>query len=96
MDERGKTGTAGPLGMAVREGLPGWVYMLLTAFLWSTGGILIKLIPGNAIAINGARCLIALIFFSLYTEELENTDQPDGGGRRFLPDDDEYPVCRVK
>lgn len=44
----------------------GNLYILITAFLWSTGGILIKYIPGNAIAINGARSLVALIFFCLY------------------------------
>ena len=41
-------------------------YILLTAVLWSVGGILIKLIPGNAIAINGSRSLVALLFFILY------------------------------
>lgn len=41
----------------------GNLYILLTAILWSTGGILIKFVPGNAIAINGARSLIAFIFF---------------------------------
>ena len=44
----------------------GNLYILLTALLWSTGGILIKFIPGNAIAINGARSLVALIFFCFY------------------------------
>lgn len=41
-------------------------YILLTAILWSTGGILIKFIPGSAIAINGARSLVAFLFFCLY------------------------------
>lgn len=41
-------------------------YILLTAFLWSTGGLLIKYIPGNPVAINGARSLIALLFFFGY------------------------------
>lgn len=44
----------------------GNLYILLTAILWSTGGILIKWIPGGAIAINGARSLIAFLFFCLY------------------------------
>lgn len=44
----------------------GNLYILITALLWSTGGILIKFIPGNAIAINGARSLVALIFFTIY------------------------------
>lgn len=41
----------------------GNLYMLTAALLWSTGGILIKLIPGNPIAINGARSLIGFLFF---------------------------------
>lgn len=41
----------------------GNLYMLLAAVLWSTGGILIKFIPVNAIAINGARSCIAFLFF---------------------------------
>lgn len=44
----------------------GNLYILLTAILWSTGGILIKFIPGNAVAINGARSIIALFFFCAY------------------------------
>lgn len=44
----------------------GNLYILVTALLWSTGGLLIKYIPGNAIAINGARSLIALLFFWIY------------------------------
>ncbi len=44
----------------------GNLYILLTALLWSTGGLLIKYIPMNAIAINGSRSLIAFICFCLY------------------------------
>lgn len=44
----------------------GNLYILLTALLWSTGGLLIKFIPGNPIAINGARSLVALLFFFFY------------------------------
>ena len=44
----------------------GNLYILLTALLWSTGGLLIKFIPGNPVAINGARSLIALLFFFIY------------------------------
>lgn len=39
---------------------------MLTAVLWSTGGVLIKCIPGNAVMINGARSFIALVFFFIY------------------------------
>lgn len=44
----------------------GNLYILLTAVLWSTGGVLIKFIPGNAVMINGARSFIALVFFCIY------------------------------
>lgn len=44
----------------------GNLYILLTALLWSTGGLLIKFIPGNPVAINGARSLVALVFFFFY------------------------------
>ncbi|MDD7282184.1 DMT family transporter [Floccifex sp.] len=49
----------------------GYVYILITVFLWSTGGILIKYITGNPIAINGARSLIALILFFIYKKGLK-------------------------
>lgn len=49
----------------------GNLYIFITALLWSMGGLLIKYIPGNAIAINGARSLIALIFFGLYERKLK-------------------------
>jgi len=47
----------------------GNLYILLTALLWSTGGIFIKFIPGNPMAINGARSLVALIFFGFYRRQ---------------------------
>lgn len=43
----------------------------MTALLWSTGGLLIKYIPGNAVAINGARSLIAVVFFWLYKRSIK-------------------------
>ena len=49
----------------------GNLYILLTAILWSTGGILIKFVPGNAIAINGARSLIAFLFFWIYRRNIK-------------------------
>ena len=49
----------------------GNLYILLTALLWSTGGLLIKYIPGNAVAINGARSLIAVAFFWLYKRSIK-------------------------
>lgn len=45
--------------------------MLMAAVLWSTGGILIKYIPGNAIAINGARSFIAFLFFCAYKRSVK-------------------------
>ncbi len=44
----------------------GNLYIFITAMLWSMGGLLIKFVPGNPIAINGARSVIALLFFFLY------------------------------
>jgi drug/metabolite transporter (DMT)-like permease len=35
------------------------VFLVLTALLWSTGGVLIKQVAWNAPAISGARCLLA-------------------------------------
>lgn len=52
--------------MTLSEKNKGDFYIFLTALLWSTGGILIKFIPGSAVAINGARSLIALMFFCIY------------------------------
>lgn len=49
----------------------GNLYILITALLWSTGGILIKFIPGNAVAINGARSLVALLFFLIYKRSIK-------------------------
>lgn len=48
----------------------GNLYILLTALLWSTGGLLIKFIPGNPVAINGARSLVALLFFFIYKKSV--------------------------
>lgn len=45
-------------------------YIFITALLWSTGGILIKFVPGNAIAINGARSLVAFLFFLCYQKRI--------------------------
>lgn len=49
----------------------GNLYIFLTAVLWSTGGVLIKFIPGSPIAINGARSLIAFLFFCLYKKRVK-------------------------
>ena len=49
----------------------GNLYILMTAILWSTGGLLIKFIPGNAVMINGARSLIALLFFFCYRRSVK-------------------------
>lgn len=45
-------------------------YIFLTALLWSTGGVLIKFAPGNPIAINGARSIIAFLFFWVYRRNI--------------------------
>lgn len=57
--------------MTISEKNKGNLYIFLTALLWSTGGILIKFIPGSAVAINGARSLIALIFFCIYRKTVK-------------------------
>lgn len=44
----------------------GNLYILLCAMLWSTSGIFLKSTSGSAIAINGARSVIALIVFLIY------------------------------
>lgn len=44
----------------------GNMYILITAFLWSLGGVFVKVIPLNAIAINGLRSIIALLFYFVY------------------------------
>lgn len=49
----------------------GNLYILMTALLWSTGGVLIKYIPGNPVMINGARSLIALVFFWAYKKSIK-------------------------
>lgn len=49
----------------------GNLYIFMTAVLWSTGGLLIKFIPGNAVMINGARSLIALLFFFFYRRSVK-------------------------
>ena len=49
----------------------GNLYILATAILWSTGGLLIKFIPGNAVAINGARSLVAFLFFCIYRKGIK-------------------------
>lgn len=49
----------------------GNLYILLTALLWSTSGVLIKFVTGSSIAINGARSLIAFLFFALYKKSFK-------------------------
>lgn len=44
----------------------GAVFVFISAFLYSIGGLCIKLVPWNGLAINGARTAIALILISGY------------------------------
>jgi hypothetical protein len=44
----------------------GVIFILLAAFLFSLGGVCTKLLPWSALAINGARNLIALIPLGIY------------------------------
>ena len=57
--------------MTMSERNKGNLYILLTALLWSTGGLLIKYIPMNAIAINGSRSLIAFGCFCIYRKSVK-------------------------
>ncbi len=44
-----------------KERISGYLALVVTAVLWSVGGLLIKLMPWSALAINGGRCFIALL-----------------------------------
>jgi len=44
----------------------GNLYILITVILWSTGGLLMKYIEGHALAINGARSILAYLVFVVY------------------------------
>jgi drug/metabolite transporter (DMT)-like permease len=45
--------------------------LIMTALLWSTGGLLIKLVQWNPIAIAGGRSAIALLFLLIYTRKIK-------------------------
>lgn len=57
-------------GKTMSERNKGNLYILMTALLWSTGGLLIKFIPGNAMMINGSRSMIAFLFFCIYRKTI--------------------------
>jgi len=40
----------------------GYLSVLVTALLWSTGGLFIKLVPWSGFSVNAGRCLIAFLF----------------------------------
>ena len=44
----------------------GTIYVLLAAILFSIGGLCIKIVPWNAMAINGARNLISVVIIGIY------------------------------
>ena len=46
--------------------LIGIACMLTASFLFSTGGVLIKIIPWNPLAINGTRNVIAAVVIGIY------------------------------
>ena len=56
--------------MYISEKNKGNLYILLTVLLWSTGGILLKFVPGNPVMINGLRNIIAFFFFCFYRKNL--------------------------
>ena len=45
--------------------------LVMTALLWSTGGLLIKLVQWNPLAIAGGRSAIALVFLLIYTRKIK-------------------------
>jgi drug/metabolite transporter (DMT)-like permease len=49
------------------------VLLVMAALLWSTGGLLIKLIPWHTIAIAGSRSAIAALLFFVYARKLKWT-----------------------
>ncbi|MEG2377268.1 MAG: EamA family transporter [Clostridia bacterium] len=51
----------------LKKGIP---YILGAALCWSTGGVLVKLIPWNAMAIAGIRSFVALIFSLFVVKDL--------------------------
>lgn len=44
----------------------GNLLMVITAVMWSTGGVLIKFVPWNSFAINGVRCILAFLVLALF------------------------------
>ena len=52
--------------MDSRKKLQGTIFMLLASICFSLGGLLIKLIPWNPLAINGIRNLIAAMVIGIY------------------------------
>lgn len=53
------------------EKTKGSLLVLLAAMLWSTGGILLKLVPWNPIMINGFRSLFAFIFICILNRTIK-------------------------
>lgn len=49
-----------------RENYIGTVYVVLAAILFSIGGLFIKMVPWNPMAINGARCFLAFLVYFTY------------------------------
>lgn len=47
--------------MGKNETAKGYAAAMMTAVLWSLGGLLIKLVPWAALSINAARCFVALL-----------------------------------
>ena len=53
------------------ERLKGVISLSLTAVLWSTGGLVIKLVDWNPVAITGARSFIAAVVLIAFTRRLK-------------------------
>ena len=56
-------------GNEIKNRYKGILYVIVASLLWSTGGILIKLIDGNPIGIAGSRSLIAFLIMLIYIKK---------------------------
>lgn len=57
------------------------LYLVIASILWSIGGLFIKLVNWNPIAIAGARSGIAAIVMLLYLKKASNTFRKDKAAR---------------
>lgn len=56
-----------------RENYIGTVFVVFSAVLFSIGGLFIKMVPWNPMAINGARCFLAFLVYFTYLKVTKHT-----------------------